>query len=293
MDALVHHTMCKHIHLVASTQAEAQDMGKKMEPTLVYSPLLQVLKQKGQSRDINIVRERVLRTLSTLTAQISQCTSVEGLLAAEKHLLSAKSSCRLISASVHYKKFPIRQIEPANKKIKPQRPFSSTKSKPKKPTIKLGKATAKQKELINSTLLLKRPLYDTADCSEESAAKDKRENISGKLYLLQQYIDHVRNIIFYLIEMLLWFCDNLTSVENALDHGHQIQIDKVEAQAQEIPDSVVDRSTDVLKTYCSQGAWKTVAETSEQDYQMAVLFSKFLQYQLKRRSKSGNVEAVH
>ena len=56
-------------------------------------------------------------------------------------------------------------------------------------------------------------------------------------------------------------------------HGHQIQIDEVEAQVQQIPDSVVDRSTDVFKTYFSPGAWKTVAETSERDYQMAVLSS--------------------
>ena len=64
MNALVHHTMCKHIHLVASTQAEAQDTSKRTEPTFACSPLLQALKQKGQSRDINTVRERVQRTLS-------------------------------------------------------------------------------------------------------------------------------------------------------------------------------------------------------------------------------------
>lgn len=105
---------------------------------------------------------------------------------------------------------------------------------------------------------MKRPLYDTADFSEETAAKEKKGKM---LYLLQQYIDHV--IFFYLIEMLLWFGDSLTSVENALDHGHQIQINEVEAQAQQIPDSVVDKSTNVLKTYFSPGAWKTVTETSE------------------------------
>lgn len=47
MDALVHHTMYKHIHLVASTQAEAQDMGKRMEPTLVYSPCYKRLSRRG------------------------------------------------------------------------------------------------------------------------------------------------------------------------------------------------------------------------------------------------------
>ena len=85
--------------------------------------------------------------------------------------------------------------------------------------------------------------------------KRRGKNIAGKLYLLQQYIDN-----FYLIKMLLWFSDSLTSVEKALVLGHQVQTGQVEAQVQQIPESVVDRNTDVLKSYFSSRVWKTVGE---------------------------------
>ena len=90
MDAQVHHSMCKHIHLVAITQPEAPARGqssKRLESTQAQLPLLHALQKKGNCSNLHTVRERVLRTLSTLTAQITQCTSVEGLLATEKHII--------------------------------------------------------------------------------------------------------------------------------------------------------------------------------------------------------------
>ena len=151
--------MCKHIHLVADVQPESQcqqESSKRVESTQhSYSPLLHAL-QQGKCSNISLVREKVSRTLSTLTAQVTQCDGVEGLLAAEKHLLSAKTSCGMISSSFNLTRFQGKRIEPANKNIIPQRPFVSTRSRPKKPTIKLGKPSTKVKELIQTTLFAKK-----------------------------------------------------------------------------------------------------------------------------------------
>lgn len=50
MDSLIHHTMCKHVHLVASMQLQAQKEDKsstnlKTEASDCHLPLLQALQQ--------------------------------------------------------------------------------------------------------------------------------------------------------------------------------------------------------------------------------------------------------
>ena len=159
MDALIHHTMCKHIHLVAmhntkNTQKPKGSTGVAHTiPSNVHAPLLHSLQQQGKHRDIANVKQRVIKTLSSLMLQVSQCKSVEGLISAEKHLLSAKTACRMISvASKTVSKFPNKRIVPANKTITKQRPFTSTKRKTKKQTIKLAKPSSKEKDVICNAL---------------------------------------------------------------------------------------------------------------------------------------------
>ncbi len=130
----------------------------------------------------------MLQQLSTIMAQVAQCSSIEGLLSAEKHLLSAKTCCKITSSSEsgNSYRFPSKNIGPANKNITPQRPFSSTKRKTKNPTIKLAKPSTKEKEAIVNALFTKNPLYETTTTTtplqQLSRVKTTRKAVSGNYH---------------------------------------------------------------------------------------------------------------
>ena len=192
MDALIHHTMCKHIHLVSMhTTGNAQKPKGSTGvtdtvPSNTHAPLLHSLQQQAKHRDIANVKQRLIKTLSSLTLQVSQCNSVEGLLSAEKQILSAKTACRMISvASKAVSTFPNKKIVPANKTITKQRPFVSTKRKTKKQTIKLAKPSTKEKSVICNALNAKKSLYSDDTCNLGLSTSDiqLKKRVSSKYHI--------------------------------------------------------------------------------------------------------------
>ena len=163
MDAVIRHTICKHIHLVVrhnkvTSHADTQVDTDAIHVKANHSLFLQTVEHEKQPSDLAQMKQRVLEQLCSLTAQIKQCTSIEGLLAAEKHIIVAKGSCRLIRSSIDTD-FICKSKEPANKKAITQQPFYSTKNRTRKPTIKLAKPTHKEREMLQTALLSKDTLY--------------------------------------------------------------------------------------------------------------------------------------
>jgi len=113
------------------------------EPSVISdhpSSLLQVL---GHKKTKEQLKERILQVLSSIAGQVVQCDDITALEAVEKHIIMASNSCRDISPCNSNIFTECKNKEPANKNIMPQRPFYSTKSKRKTPTIKLAKPTTK------------------------------------------------------------------------------------------------------------------------------------------------------
>ncbi len=172
--------MCKHIHAVITSTQPRQNKKKSKSTEKLQLPLLQALKNQAKSTNLQVVKQRILNKLLSLTTQVRQCSSVEGLLTAEKHILSAKNSCRMVHLATQ--KFPIRKIEPANKRITPQnvRPFTSTKNKTKRPTIKLAKPTHKDKQILRTALFDDKSLYESEQLTTDTVTSSKdRQTISS------------------------------------------------------------------------------------------------------------------
>lgn len=160
-DALIRHTICKHIHLTVivttkNTQTVTQD-DKNVEELSTENLLSAV---QTDACDISTLKQNIMRKLSVLTAQVQLCYSIPALHAIESHIQTA---CKATSISSDLKRcFSTTTNCPANKKITPQRPFYSTKSKRKRPTIRLAKPTQKEKQNI-CVLLREKKLYNEED----------------------------------------------------------------------------------------------------------------------------------
>lgn len=86
--------------------------------------------------------------MSILVTDISKCESIDGLIAAEKHIVAATNACKIPHTPANSHEANV----PSNKKIIPQMPFTSTKRKHRKPTVRLAKPSRKEKEEIYSGL---------------------------------------------------------------------------------------------------------------------------------------------
>ena len=160
-DALIHNTICKHIHLVVQCTTNTQNSGDQLHTQAHHSDspvavgedaILHDVQQKDTTDSIIELRKRVHSKLAIITTQINQCTTASTLSAAETHLNFAINIIRAMhSTPPNIVMLPSR--EPSNKNIQPQRPFHSTKKKSKKPTVRISKPTVQQKESLCNALL--------------------------------------------------------------------------------------------------------------------------------------------
>ena len=92
MDALINHTICKHIHLVAKQNKNTKIHPKNITVNLgdclpineIRTSLLETTVEQQQVEVANI-RKRVLEKVMILMSQVEQCTNTEALLAAERN----------------------------------------------------------------------------------------------------------------------------------------------------------------------------------------------------------------
>ena len=178
MDALVNHTICKHIHLVARNNpiAECPDSNKNTcmlsgEDLLLnetHTTLLETVAPYHEEEDVKIT---IKHQLMTLMSRVEHVTNTDALLAAEKHLHSATSLLNVMSSGPPPDAIPP-TTTPANKDLCRQRRYFSTKRKCEKPQTRLAKPSKQEGQRIKLALQQGMPLYphshkgDTQKASE-------------------------------------------------------------------------------------------------------------------------------
>ena len=141
-DAFIHHTICKHIHLIASTNyIPVPKDSSKASLDHDYDPLLTAL--NTDISDIFHVKNDIVQKLLSLSTQVQQCENLSALLAVESLIKTANNAIKMNISDSH-------QLHPlVNEPVKKS---SSSKSIPlhkkkKQATIsKAGKAFTDTKE---------------------------------------------------------------------------------------------------------------------------------------------------
>ena len=157
-DALIHHTICKHIHLIASTNHHLASKCASTSFDQDHDSLLAALQTNVS--EASHIKNTIIRELSSLSTQVQQCENLSALSTVNTVIKTANNAMKLNisdSSQLH----PVSN-EPVNKKISLQRPFYSTKKKSKKPSLRLVKPSQMQKNEIRLKLN-----EDTLYCSEE------------------------------------------------------------------------------------------------------------------------------
>ena len=148
-DALIHHTICKHIHLIASTNCfpVSKDSTKASTDHDDYDPLFVALHTDVcDVSDVSHVKNDIIEKLSSLSTQVQQCDSLSTLSAVESLIKTANNAIKVNigdSSQLH----PLVN-EPTNKKVSLQRPFHSTRKRNKRPSLRLAKPSQIQKNDI-------------------------------------------------------------------------------------------------------------------------------------------------
>ena len=126
-DALIHNTICKHIHLVVQCTPNAQNSGDELgTQTHSESPMpvegdaiLQDVQQKSTTDNIAELRKRIHSELAVFTTQINQCTIASTLSAAETHLNFAINIIKVMHLTPQ-NTVTLPSREPSNKNIQPE-----------------------------------------------------------------------------------------------------------------------------------------------------------------------------
>ena len=173
-DALIHHTICKHIHLVASSNHQSEEVPMDYADSSEYEPLLETLLHKEDSNSIPVseMKYTLVEKLSSLSNLIKNCDNLPALSIIDSLIKTASNAVK-VNTSEQQQLNPVCS-EPLNKNIIPQRPFKSTKKRRKQPSMKLVKPSRSDKEAICSKLNTE-TLYN----SSSSTTND----LSGKNYL--------------------------------------------------------------------------------------------------------------
>ena len=168
MDALVNHTICKHIHLVARNKPISQCPDTNTNTCMLsgadlllnetHTSLLEMVAPYHQEEDIRI---RIKHQLMTLMSRVQHVTNADALLAAEKHLHSATSLLNVVSSGPAPDSTCISTTttHPTNKHLCRQRGFFSMKRKREKTQIRLAKPSKQEGQRIKLVLQQGVPLY--------------------------------------------------------------------------------------------------------------------------------------
>ena len=147
-DALVHGTICKHIHLTVQSMGPSKFARDDATKSSQITTILATVQQTETTTD-PLLRQ-VRNKLSVLSACVNQYADRDTLLAINKHLSTCLSVVQLHKSN-----------QPANKKLTQQRPFVSTKRKRGPARIRLAKPTPAEKESVKKLLSSPNPLLLT------------------------------------------------------------------------------------------------------------------------------------
>ncbi len=150
-DSLLHGTICKHVHLVVRSTAKPTviDVHKPKPFTTAYlsKGSTKLLSSVTNKFKVGPIKDRLHQKLANIGAGLNTTNSGEVLTAIERNLNACINILKVYT-------YDGEQIEPANKKIKQQRNFHSTKRKRETTRIRLTKPTFLQKATIAYQLLL-------------------------------------------------------------------------------------------------------------------------------------------
>lgn len=172
MDYIINHTICKHIHLTATSTEEP--MHSVAEETVLDAcsiPAAQeviVSERSGEDSKLEYTKSLIHQTLSRIHVLTQKCTSLNELKLVAQHIRSAENIFEITKQSfdVH----PHSAL-PNNTLITPQR-FKSTRKRKKNATLRLAKPTQEEKQSVLSSLKQNKPLYNDKN----------KTNIPGMLF---------------------------------------------------------------------------------------------------------------
>ena len=152
-------SMCKHIHLteqfrkLQTEQLQINVLTKEDASTEIHELFLEVKSNVGDlDIDVIEIQRKAVDKLRIITTLVEQCKE------------KLDTTIGLIKCHTTQKKEvfpPINQLEPANKRMKQQRPFFSTRKRRKTCSIRIAKPTGNDKLIIERKLNLHTNVYTT------------------------------------------------------------------------------------------------------------------------------------
>ena len=161
LDATIHATICKHIHLLQMTPALCDEQLHEMQPPspvdYAYFENIGIFKNKGDSNITTVSKQRFVNDLRQLQNIVMSCENNNAIIAGRKllssvfHLIKATNS-----QSTEVKpELTRKRIYASTKQMDKQLKFFSTKKKRKSEIPVLSKPSLRQtiqcKETLNST----------------------------------------------------------------------------------------------------------------------------------------------
>lgn len=181
MDALINHTICKHIHLVANSRKTKQSLASGHNTHTESTDYLLINETRtslsetvipNHHEEVSDIRRRVQHKLMAMMSKIQEVTNAEALISVEGHINVAMSMLNVIRDNTTRNTMPPKQLHPANKNILQQRAFFSTKHKYRKPKTRIAKPTKQEQQHIKQALFNRLSLY--------SHNKDELQKKAGK-----------------------------------------------------------------------------------------------------------------
>ena len=166
MDYIINHTICKHIHLVSTSETGKSTKKTEVKLRMCASNVTRashhVLTRGSQHllQDDNVLRkikDRLHQTLSKIHIQMEKCASKHELLTCESHINSAAHILELPD-SASTTSFPNKSRHPVNTCIQTQR-FHSTRKRRRHAATRFSKPSTQEKRVVLEYLQQNKPLY--------------------------------------------------------------------------------------------------------------------------------------
>ena len=144
MDSLLQVTICKHIHLTMCYLSKSEDVNVNEVLTLKTLDLKPSHLQSIYLRDTNSSMGDDVLKGKMMSKYITQTLNKEYLQQIDKHLTTCISLINIFNPTT---------TEPANKKLKQQRKFYSTKRKRERNNLRLSKPSENESNVAKQSLL--------------------------------------------------------------------------------------------------------------------------------------------
>ena len=177
MDFVINHTICKHIHLAATSKVEKNlltDTAVKIssKPLFDHNIILQ------EDNVLHKIKDRMHQLLSRIHILTGKCISVHEMKMAEQHLKNAENILQIAKQETS---LATQSLCPDNTCIQKQR-FHSTRKRRKLATTRLTKPTIQEKLNVIECLEENKPLYKKTLSKDSTISEGEGYIICMKFY---------------------------------------------------------------------------------------------------------------